>query len=105
MRAAAGDKKYDNPKLEKMKHMISDYYKENSDSRCIIFCKTREMATALVNWMNETPELQPLNPTKLVGTNAPANREGYMAKEFLLPKCDFGLNYLATETLILVYIN
>lgn len=76
LRAAAGDKKYDNPKLEKMKHMISDYYKENSDSRCIIFCKTREMATALVNWMNETPELQPLNPTKLVGTNAPANREG-----------------------------
>ncbi|ESO08894.1 hypothetical protein HELRODRAFT_74403 [Helobdella robusta] len=67
---------YDNPKLELIKSKLIKQYKQNEDSRCIMFCKTRDMTVALKNWMNETEELKSLNATNLVGTNAPAYKAG-----------------------------
>ena len=45
--------------------------------RAIIFCKTREMTMALQEWIKETPELVILNPNRLVGANAPAEKGGW----------------------------
>ena len=68
--------RYDNPKLNYLKELITKIYSEKPDSRGIIFCKTREMTVALTKWMNETPGLDELNPHNLVGSNAPSQSAG-----------------------------
>ena len=70
------DPNNENPKLNYLKDLILEFYNKAPDSRCIIFCKTREMTLALMNWMKETDGLKELNPHNLVGTNAPANQAG-----------------------------
>ena len=70
------DHQYDNPKLNYLRDAVMEYYKENPDSRGIVFVKTREMTAALVNWMKDTAGLRELNPQNLVGSNAPSQKAG-----------------------------
>lgn len=60
----------ENPKLKNLEQKILQFYTDSRDSQGIIFCKTREMTIALVNWMKESPQLNWLNPHNLVGTNS-----------------------------------
>ena len=69
------------------------------NSRGIVFVKTRDLATAIVSWMTETPELKKLNPIKFVGQNESADKGGislWRASEYwLIVKYDsisFGLS-------------
>lgn len=70
------DTRNENPMLNWLKDLICDEFNNIPDSRGIIFCKTREMTVALVNWMKDTEELRRFNPHNLVGTNAPSNKAG-----------------------------
>jgi len=66
----------ENPKLNYLKKIIIKYFRENPDSRGIVFVKTREMTVALMNWMQETDGLKELNPHNVVGSNAPSQKAG-----------------------------
>ena len=75
--AVSEDPRYENPKLNILKNIILDRYEEKPDSCGIIFCKTREMTVALVNWMKEDgPELNRLRPHNITGSNAPQHKAG-----------------------------
>ncbi|ESN97093.1 hypothetical protein HELRODRAFT_114400 [Helobdella robusta] len=69
LKIIADDQRYNNPKLEQLKTMLHEHYTLYPDSRCIIFCKTREMTVALVNWTKEADELKSLNAEVLIGVN------------------------------------
>ena len=73
------DESNENPKLTYLKNEILGYFRDNKDSCGIVFAKTREMTVALMNWMQETPELNKLNPHNLVGSNAPSQKAGMLA--------------------------
>ena len=64
-----------NPKLEKLKEMILKGCR-NDESRGIVFVKTRDLATAIVSWMKETPGLRELSAIKFVGQNMSADKGG-----------------------------
>ncbi|XP_062610169.1 antiviral innate immune response receptor RIG-I-like, partial [Saccostrea cucullata] len=70
------DPKHRNPKLEALKHMIVDYFKDNPDSRVIVFVKTKELVKAIETFMNETDELRNLNPKQFVGVQANKEKGG-----------------------------
>jgi len=70
------DTSYANPKLENLKQLIIESFRENIDSCGIVFVMTREMTVALTNWMKDTDGLKELNPHNLVGTNAPSQKAG-----------------------------
>ena len=73
------DQNSSNPKLEKLQEMILRAYRGEEkfkNSRGIVFVKTRDLATAIVSWMNETPGLKPLNAIKFVGQNESADKGG-----------------------------
>ncbi|KAL3863069.1 hypothetical protein ACJMK2_004847 [Sinanodonta woodiana] len=74
-----------NPKLDALKETILRSFSEKSvdNSRCIVFVKTRNLAGALAAWMTDTPELNALDPTIFVGTNATRDKGG-------LTKCEQG---------------
>ena len=75
--AMSEDPRYENPKLNILKNIILDRYEEKPDSLGIIFCKTREMTVALVNWMKEdVPELNRLHPHSITGMNASGHKTG-----------------------------
>jgi len=59
----------DNPKLAKLQDIIRSFYAENEDAQGIVFCKTREMTFALMNWMKDSPVLALLNPHNITGSN------------------------------------
>ena len=68
-----------NPKLEKLREIILRAYKgqeQSRNSRGIVFVKTRDLATAIVSWMKETPGLKDLNAIKFVGQNESADKGG-----------------------------
>lgn len=70
------DDNHRNPKLDALKEMIAKTYKENLDSRGIIFVKTRDLVQAIQNWMRETEGLKLLNPIKFVGAQASGEKGG-----------------------------
>jgi len=56
-----------NPKLEKLREMLIKAYRENAESRGIVFVKTRDLAKAIVSWMKDTRGLRELGPVSFVG--------------------------------------
>jgi len=83
LKAISADSNNENPKLNFLKNVILSYFEENEESRGIVFVKTREMTVALMNWMQETPELNALNPHNLVGSNAPSQKAGTLLADTL----------------------
>ncbi|KAL5021809.1 hypothetical protein ScPMuIL_000964 [Solemya velum] len=71
----------DNPKLKYLQRMLIDAFKNNEDSRGIIFVKTRNLVKALESWMNEVPGLRELNPKKFVGAQVSADKGGMTKHE------------------------
>ena len=70
-----------NPKLEKLKEMILKGCRDE-ESRGIVFVKTRDLATAIVSWMKETPRLRELSAIKFVGQNMSADKGGMLTSSF-----------------------
>ena len=64
----------ENPKLERLEKIIMSFYVENEQAQGIVFCKTREMTIALMNWMKESSSLAVLNPQNITGSGNPEKR-------------------------------
>ncbi|KAM5192467.1 antiviral innate immune response receptor RIG-I isoform 1-T2 [Mantella aurantiaca] len=57
----------ENPKLEQLQFILSESYRENPETRTLLFVKTRALVAALKKWIEETPSLSFLNPETLFG--------------------------------------
>ena len=73
--AADGQRSEENPLLLKLKQILIDTYKEESDMRGIVFVRTRLLAKTIVNWMSETDDLKLIKARKCTGAGA-QNTEG-----------------------------
>jgi len=77
----------ENPKLQKLQEIILSFYDENNENaQGIVFCKTREMTFALMNWMLESPSLADLRPHNITGS-AKTDKHGQNMSccHFLIP--------------------
>ncbi|XP_052773443.1 antiviral innate immune response receptor RIG-I-like isoform X1 [Mya arenaria] len=70
------DTEPENPKLLKLEQILSKVLCEDQNGRGIIFVRTRELAQALVRWVNETDGLNILNASEFVGQSASASVGG-----------------------------
>ncbi|XP_033757113.1 probable ATP-dependent RNA helicase DDX58 [Pecten maximus] len=70
-----------NPKLNKLKEMLMEAYKQKEDSRGIIFVKTRDLVKAIESWMKDDNTLKKLNPVKFVGAQASIEKGGMTKNE------------------------
>ena len=70
------DDEPENPKLVKMGQILQDVLVADNNARGIIFVKTRELANALVSWINETDDLKTLQASEFVGQNAATSKGG-----------------------------
>jgi len=73
----------ENPKLKRLQEIILSFYEKNENAQGIVFCKTREMTFALMNWMKESESLAVLNPHNITGSNK-TDKHGQSVKIFLL---------------------
>ncbi|OWF42874.1 ATP-dependent RNA helicase DDX58 [Mizuhopecten yessoensis] len=60
----------ENPKLHEVQVRICTLFRDDPDSRAIIYVKTIELARSMEAWMNECPELQSLKAVRFVGAHA-----------------------------------
>jgi len=70
------DGEHENPKLLKLQEILVNKLVQDANARGIIFVRTRELAQAIVRWVNETPELLALQASEFVGQNAKASSGG-----------------------------
>ena len=66
----------ENPKLRRLQEQILSFYADNANAQGIVFCKTREMTYALLNWMNASPSLVALKPRNITGSGKTEKRNG-----------------------------
>ncbi|KAJ8403691.1 hypothetical protein AAFF_G00350170 [Aldrovandia affinis] len=57
----------ENPKLEKLKFILDEQYRNNEQTRTLLFVRTRALADALKKWIEETCSLKFLKPGVLIG--------------------------------------
>ncbi|KAJ8382996.1 hypothetical protein SKAU_G00037740 [Synaphobranchus kaupii] len=65
-----------NPKLEQLKYILDEEYRNNEETRTIMFVRTRALADALKNWIEETDTLKFLKPGVLIGRARKSNQTG-----------------------------
>jgi hypothetical protein len=100
----------DNPKLQVLEQEILSCYNADDSKRGILFCKTREMTTALMNWMNDNPRLAILKPNILIGARNATRNSGtiqYMCYEHsicrirsIFNSCFSPIENMTTSTLL-----
>jgi ERCC4-related helicase len=71
-------KKEVHPKLEKLKEILTTQFKENKDSRVLVFNHFRDSITFLEEYLKELPEIRAV---KFVGQAARGNIKGMSQKE------------------------
>ena len=79
--AADRQRSEENPLLLKLKQILIETYREESDMRGIVFVRTRLLAEIIANWMSETDELKPIKAKKCTGAGAQIT-EGGITKLF-----------------------
>uniref|UniRef100_A0A8B9HHC6 Activating signal cointegrator 1 complex subunit 3 n=1 Tax=Astyanax mexicanus TaxID=7994 RepID=A0A8B9HHC6_ASTMX len=57
----------ENPKLQELKFILEEEYRNNDQTRTVLFVRTRALADALKKWIDETDSLKFLNPGVLIG--------------------------------------
>ncbi|XP_072552312.1 antiviral innate immune response receptor RIG-I [Salminus brasiliensis] len=57
----------ENPKLQELKFILEEEYRNNDQTRTVLFVRTRALADALKKWIDETDSLNFLNPGVLIG--------------------------------------
>ena len=77
--AADGQRSEENPLLLKLKQILIETYREESDMRGIVFVRTRQLAEIIADWMSETDDLKPIKAKKCTGAGAQMT-EGGMTK-------------------------
>ena len=82
--AADRQRSEENPLLLKLKQILIETYREESDMRGIVFVRTRLLAEIIADWMSETDDLKPIKAKKCTGAGAQIT-EGGMTKIVL---CD-----------------
>ncbi|KAL8604965.1 hypothetical protein ACOMHN_028593 [Nucella lapillus] len=65
-----------NPKLITLEGLLTTGFREEPESRAIVFVKTRDLASALRKWMLRRPQLRALKPGKMVGAGPSTDRGG-----------------------------
>ncbi|XP_053114427.1 ATP-dependent RNA helicase DHX58 [Hemicordylus capensis] len=68
--ARAGDKRYENPKLDKLLQVLRDQFQELQSSRGIVFTRTRQCAHSLHQWVQGNQALRELGIKAAVLTGA-----------------------------------
>ncbi|XP_048358970.1 antiviral innate immune response receptor RIG-I [Sphaerodactylus townsendi] len=67
MNALSQDESNENPKLEAITFILEEEYRFKPQTRSILFVKTRALAAALKNWIEESHQLRHLKPEVLMG--------------------------------------
>ncbi|KAL7863909.1 hypothetical protein AOLI_G00153290 [Acnodon oligacanthus] len=57
----------ENPKLQELKFILEEEYRNNDQTRTVLFVRTRALADALKKWIDETDSLKFLKPGVLIG--------------------------------------
>ncbi|KAI4896413.1 hypothetical protein NFI96_031512 [Prochilodus magdalenae] len=57
----------ENPKLQELKFILDEEYRNNDQTRTVLFVRTRALADALKKWIDETDCLKFLKPGVLIG--------------------------------------
>lgn len=57
----------ENPKLENLEFILLEKYREDPDTRTVLFVRTRALADALKRWIEESDTLKFLKPGVLIG--------------------------------------
>ncbi|NWW93321.1 DHX58 helicase, partial [Rhynochetos jubatus] len=57
LQALAGDRRYENPRLDKLEEILREHFQPLGTSRGIIFTKTRQSAHSLLSWLQDTATL------------------------------------------------
>uniref|UniRef100_A0A8C5LT37 RNA helicase n=1 Tax=Leptobrachium leishanense TaxID=445787 RepID=A0A8C5LT37_9ANUR len=58
-----------NPKLDDVQFILKEAYRENPQTRTLLFVKTRALVSALKKWIDDNPNLSFLKPDILIGRN------------------------------------
>ena len=91
----------ENPKLEGLQKKILSYYAVNKKAQGIVFCKTREMTFALMNWMKELPSLAVLNPHNITGSGN-TEKHGLSACHIIMSFVVVNNTLTRTTTMIII---
>ncbi|KAJ8262237.1 hypothetical protein GJAV_G00164150 [Gymnothorax javanicus] len=65
-----------NPKLEALKFILQEEYRNDDQTRTVLFVRTRALADALKNWVEETDSLKFLKPGVLIGRGRKSHQTG-----------------------------
>ncbi|XP_036447793.1 probable ATP-dependent RNA helicase DDX58 [Colossoma macropomum] len=57
----------ENPKLQELKFILEEEYRNNDQTRTVLFVRTRALADALKKWIDESESLKFLKPGVLIG--------------------------------------
>nr|WEG21295.1 RIG-I [Anguilla anguilla] len=63
-----------NPKLEQLKYILDEEYRNDEKTRTVLFVRTRALADAMKNWIEETDTLKFLKPGVLIGRARKSNQ-------------------------------
>ena len=59
-----------------MQRIILEVLGHDDNARGVVFVKTRQLAQALISWMNDMEELKEFSAAEMVGQTAPAHKGG-----------------------------
>ncbi|NWS45456.1 DHX58 helicase, partial [Probosciger aterrimus] len=57
LQALAGDRRYENPRLDKLEEILREHFQPLGASRGIVFTRTRQSAHSLLSWLQDTATL------------------------------------------------
>ncbi|XP_064881217.1 probable ATP-dependent RNA helicase DDX58 [Oncorhynchus nerka] len=57
----------ENPKLDTLQYILEEQYRQNDETKSVLFVRTRALADALKSWMEESDSLKFLKPGVLIG--------------------------------------
>uniref|UniRef100_A0A673W6J8 RNA helicase n=1 Tax=Salmo trutta TaxID=8032 RepID=A0A673W6J8_SALTR len=57
----------ENPKLDMLQYILEEQYRQNDETKSVLFVRTRALADALKSWIEESDSLKFLKPGVLIG--------------------------------------
>ncbi|XP_045067830.1 probable ATP-dependent RNA helicase DDX58 [Coregonus clupeaformis] len=57
----------ENPKLDELQYILEEQYRQNDETKSVLFVRTRALADALKSWIEESDTLKFLKPGVLIG--------------------------------------
>ncbi|MBN3306152.1 DDX58 helicase, partial [Amia calva] len=72
----SGNEQLENPKLKTLKYILEEEYRNNNQTRTVLFVRTRALADAMKNWIEESESLKFLKPGVLIGRGKRSHQTG-----------------------------